>query len=395
MLLNASRYNFAWVVEAAEQIEKNGKSLTGRQAHDIIRPACSASHALSVVLRTGLFEEGAAGVSRADAVGRTVRLIKVTAALHQNKGWKYRWQSAFWAANLAHAAWFLWDKLDTPTRQNVRAMVLDEANRFVGYRVPNWNGRGGDTKAEEHSWNAMIVSIAIAMMPNHPNVKEWKETGSELMLSAYAYESDLENNTMVDGKTVKDRIRGFNVRGDGAVINHGLVHCDYMSCITLQLRGLVTQSLAGQTVSEAVDFNAVRVYRTLVMQEWPSPPYRDPGGRMYLPGKAAVYYPTGTDWSEYRFDIFYLLDVYAHLLQWDKDLPNRASSWMRLRAEKILQMQSRHPEGKMFAKGEFDRFPGREQLAAWQFADAYLLFWLHEQKLIAPKGNWLDEGGRR
>ena len=67
---------------------------------------------------------------------------------------------------------------------------------------------------------------------------------------------------------------------------------------------------------------------------------------------------------------------------------------MRIRAEKILQMQSRHPEGRMFAKREFNRFPGREQLAAWQFADAYLLFWLHEQKSFAPKGNWLDEGRR-
>jgi hypothetical protein len=395
MLLNAAKYNFAWAVDASVQIEENGEEITGREAHDIVRPACSAAHALAVVLKTGLFDRDATGVSRAEAVQRTLRLIRVTAALHKNRGWKYKWQSAFWAANLAHAAWFMWDELDNPTRTVVKTMVLNEANRFVGYKVSNWNGRGGDTKAEEHAWNSMIVSIAVAMMPDHPNLQAWKEAGSELMLSAYAFESDLENSSVVDGKRVGDRIRGFNVRSDGAVINHGLVHCDYMSCITLQLRAFVTQSLAEQTVSEAVDFNASRIYRTLVMQEWSSPPYRQPGGRMYLPGKAAIYYPTGTDWSNYRFDIFYLLDVYAHLFRWDAELPNKASSWMRVRAKEILQMQSRHPGGRMFAKGEFDGFPGREQLAAWQFADAYLLFWLHEQNLLSPKGNWLKGGRRR
>jgi hypothetical protein len=390
MLLNAAKHNLEWAVEAAENIEKNGEKISGRQAHDIIRPACSASYALSVVLKTGLLDEKRVGVSRTDAIKRTVRLIKATAAVHNNRGWKYRWQSAFWSANLAHAAWFLWEELDDETRKDIKTMVLNEANRFIGYRVPYWDGKGGDTKAEENAWNSTIVHIAVAMMPNHPNVPKWKTIGSELMLSAYAYKSDLENKRVVDGKPVKDWLRGFNVRNDGAVINHGLVHCDYMCCITLQLRGLVTQSLAGQTVSEAVDFNASRVYRTLVMQKWPSPPYRKPGGTMYVPGKASVYYPKGTDWSGYRFDIFYLFDVYAHLFQWDKNSPHKASAWMRVRAEEILQMQKRHPDGKMFAKREFDKFPGREQLTAWLFADAYLLFWLDEQKAFSPKGNWLE-----
>ncbi len=111
---------------------------------------------------------------------------------------------------------------------------------------------------------------------------------------------------------------------------------------------------------------------------------------MYIPGKAEVYYPLGTDWSNYRFDIFYLLDVYSHLCQLDSDLPHKASSWMRIRAKKILEMQSRHPDRRMFADGEFDTFPGREQQTARQLADAYLLFWLHEQKALLPQSNWLE-----
>ena len=42
-------------------------------------------------------------------------------------------------------------------------------------------------------------------------------------------------------------------------------------------------------------------------------------------------------------------------------------------------MQARHLDDYLYAPGEFDTYKGREQLAAWQFADAYLLLWLKSQ----------------
>jgi len=103
-------------------------------------------------------------------------------------------------ADLAQAGWMLWDDLDSETRRLLADIVELEANRFLepDYRVPYWNGEGGDTKAEENAWNAMIHQIACAMMPGHPNVPRWKEVGSELMVSAYALEEDLQSETIVD-----------------------------------------------------------------------------------------------------------------------------------------------------------------------------------------------------
>jgi hypothetical protein len=57
-------------------------------------------------------------------------------------------------------------------------------------------------------------------------------------------------------------------------------------------------------------------------------------------------------------------------------------SWLRLRADRIEAMQARHPDGKLYAPGEFDTYPGREQMAAWQLADAYLFFWFSCHKTI-------------
>ena len=106
------------------------------------------------------------------------------------------------------------------------------------------------------------------------------------MVSAYAAKQDWESNdTVIDGKPVKDWLNGYNLRDDGAVVNHNLIHCDYMACIMLNLRAYLTQPLAGQPVSQAARFNANRVYRALVTQDWPSPPYEPPGGTMYIPAR--------------------------------------------------------------------------------------------------------------
>jgi hypothetical protein len=138
-------------------------------------------------------------------------------------------------------------------------------------------------------------------------------------------------------------------------------------------------------------FNGPDVYRTLIMQRWPAPPYQAPGGTIYVPGQAEVYYPQGTDWYKERVDHFYLLDTYAHVLGWDRALGGgRAQSWMRLRAEKLLARQLRHGDRCVYAAGEFTSYPGREQEAAWLGSDAFLLQWLRACGALGVKGNWLE-----
>jgi hypothetical protein len=131
----------------------------------------------------------------------------------------------------------LWEDLDAEAKHMLVAIVEAEANRFIapGYRVPYWADREkviypGDTKAEDNAWNCMILHVAVAMMPEHPNVQRWRWAGSELMVSAFSLKKDMEaNKTVLDGKAVKDWLKGYNVREDGAVINHAIVHPDYMT----------------------------------------------------------------------------------------------------------------------------------------------------------------------
>jgi len=182
---------------------------------------------------------------------------------------------------------------------------------------------------------------------------------------------------------LKDWLRGFNLRDDGAVINHAIVHPDYTMTIVFNSRTFLPLSLAGQPVSQGAQMNAPFIYRSLNEFAWRSPPYKAPGGSMYIPGKAELYYPQGTDWSKYRFDVYYLADVNAYVLGWDKGLKNKAKNWMDIRATRILEMQSRHEDGHMFTHDEYPTYPGWEQMVVLQIGDAYSLLWLHAHHALA------------
>jgi hypothetical protein len=157
----------------------------------------------------------------------------------------------------------------------------------------------------------------------------------------------------------------------------------------LQMQGFIAFSLAGMPVPETTDFNFPVVYKALVTREFKSPPFPPPGGTMYIPGEPQNYYPQGTDWTTSDYCQFLLMDTYAHVLNHDKSLPHKAIDWMKVRAEKVLEMQSRHRDGHLYAPGEYDNYTGAEQMALWHLGEVYLVQWLADQNEISPKANWL------
>jgi hypothetical protein len=64
---------------------------------------------------------------------------------------------------------------------------------------------------------------------------------------------------------------------------------------------------------------------------------------------------------------------------------------MPLRAAKILEMQQRHRDRRIWAAGEFNSWPGREQTACGRIGAAYLALWLDAQHYPVRRGNWLND----
>ena len=390
ILSNAVRYNLSWINNTFKLDNERDLYLIEQYNEHGVRPASSVCYAIAVALKCAKMNDQELGVSPETALAMTKRLIKgVTSAYYQNstngKGWGNVWQSAFWATLAGQGAWLLWDELDSETRIMISRMVIGEADRFIvpDYKVPYWISADGtvntpgDSKAEENAWNSGILSLAVAMMPLHPHCNDWKQVCSELIISAFASKDDLHNQQIMDGKPVMDWLQGYNVGDNGMVINHNLIHPDYTAAITLNSRSCIIQPLAGQKFFDGALMNFTHIYNSLTTHKWLSPPYLQPGGTIYIRGKADIYYPQGTDWSNFRYDIFYLLDVNMYVFNLDKGLEHKAIDWVRTRADRIEAMQARHKDGKMFAPDEFSTYSGCNQMTAWQLADAFLFFWLY------------------
>jgi hypothetical protein len=139
----------------------------------------------------------------------------------------------------------MWDQLPPDDGELVRKMVEDEAIRLVGFDVEyfrddndqltlndqlNIPPRKERSAQEENAWNAQFLYLAVNMMPDHPQRPAWEYKAAELAISANARVVDRQSTTtLAGGRQVRHWLHGSNVEADGTVINHGIVHPDYMA----------------------------------------------------------------------------------------------------------------------------------------------------------------------
>jgi hypothetical protein len=396
LLLNANRYALTtwWDTRFSGQQDAEILDLGGVSEHQI-REVAAQAYALTSSLRTGAYDENVVGVAEPLARQRAIvltRSLAVSHAANRSGGWSAgwvatqggsdTWQSGMWAAMAGFAGWMLWDDLDTATRSAVQGMLEYEAYRFTDYKVPYWTTEDGverfpgDTKAEDSSWNAMLLQVATAAMPCHPMRSIWTETKLELMISAFARPSDATSERMVNGRPLGEWLSGWNVTEDGLAVNHGIVHPDYMTTVPQNLQAVQTATLAGLPVAEGALHNADLVYEALVDHEFTHPPYNAPGGTMYRDGSDGVYFPEGQDWGDSRRMNFAAMDATVDALDLDEGVSTPAGTWEERHAGAALAMQQRFADGRTYGPDDSDTYRGREGWVAMHAAWAWMTEWI-------------------
>lgn len=396
--LNANKYLLTtWWTEVKDFDAQSGTHLDfgGRGEHEIRHPAAAAV-SLAISLKTGIYDASDTGVGVTTAKGKTLALIRSLAYRHRattTPGWGTEWQSALWAHKVGLAAWLMWDDLSSTEQDQVRSMLEVEADRLIGYTVPYYRNadgeliKPGDTKAEENAWNASLLHLTAAMMPEHPHRHAWTYKNLELKASSYAQPSDLGVDTLLHGRPLKDWLYGSNAYDDGVVINHGRVHPDYMAAIEHNLEGAIVSSLARQPTPAAALVNAEATYEALVDRHFAegsrypdtTAAAKPPGGTMYVGGSGDLYYPQGNDWGTDRVIPYVLLDALAAAFDFDDAASRSAEYWATLHTAKLLEQQARHGDGRTYATAKEDRYFGREEYVGEFAALAYLSRWLVHQ----------------
>ena len=385
ILLNTNKYALtSWWEEKNFRLDDEYINFGGTTEHFIRHPA-AMSLGLSTSLAFDLYDENITGVSTNEALEKTKLVIASLAYNHKSNktgGWGDHWQSAHWAHFAGLAGWLLWDEFPATEQEYIRKMVEYEANRFINQPVPYWKNPDGtenyvgDTKAEENAWNAQVLQLATAMMPNHVNWELWMKAQVYLMISAAARPSDLTNDTVYHGKPISEWINGYNINEDGTVINHGFIHPDYMEFIVFNNTAAITATLANQPTPKAAFFNSDIVYKAFVDLSFESPPYEEPGGTIYIEDSSDIYFPQGNDWGYGRRMNFATIDAFADAFGYDKNASKPGSYWEDLHAQIVLIMQSRHEDGRTYSDNLEDHYIGKEEWvahhAAWSWLAKYV-----------------------
>ena len=391
ILLNTNKYALTTWWKAKGFAEQKVTYLTfGGLKETAIRPPASEALALAIAIKTGAYDAKATGVTAPAAKAMTIRLAVSLAYQHKvnvAQGWGDEWQSGFWAFLAGTAGYLLWDDLNTIDREYVRKMVEYEANRFNAYAVPYYRDKQGkiisvgDTKAEENAWNSSLLQLATAMMPKHPNWSKWMDKNIELMISSYARPSDLNNQKIYHGKKVAEWLNGSNANEDGTVINHNRVHPDYLISITQLFNAPLLYTLAGMPTPKAAFFNADVSYGALVNLNFKNPPFKTPGGTIYIENSPNVYYPQGNDWGTHRRLHFAYLDAAADAFKFDNLVKKKGKYWEPLHAQVTLDMQMRptHEDGHVYEAKIEDTYAGREEWVAQFAGRIYLTKWIMQQ----------------
>ncbi|WP_114559268.1 LamG-like jellyroll fold domain-containing protein [Desertihabitans aurantiacus] len=336
----------------------------------------------AVLLATGAYDPADTGVSEAEARERVVRLVSSAAAEHRANdpgGWGTEstlWQSSLWAYYNGFAAWLLWDDLSPAQRACVTNMVVAEAEAMPDpeyYRDADGTIiRPGNTQAEENAWRSSLSGLAATMMPEHEDAARWQSDALELALAAWATPQDVASTDVVNGRQLDELLDGSNVEPDGTVENHNLMHPIYMLAFDQNVNNALAQQLTSQLPARAYLHNVDLTYEAFVDLEFPSPPWRPPGGTIYVPGSDQIHYPDGNDWGT-TFPLYFAqADVIADSFGAGGEVSVPPREWALRHLQAAVDLQERFADGHTYLDTTESNYRLREERTAQIAAHTFL-----------------------
>jgi hypothetical protein len=238
----------------------------------------------------------------------------------------------------------------------------------------------------------MADQLAVAMMPGNAHASLWQNTVVRDALVAWSRPSDDTNATIVNGASVRSWIvgRGSNVLSGGNLFNHHRYAPDYSTLIYQNMQDILVSALAGQPAPQAVTTLAGPVYASYTSLNYPSPPNASPGGTVYRPGSAAIYYPQGCDWGTGQEIPYALVDAETAAFGVGT---STSTAYENLHASKQLAMQQEasHADGHTYDTDAQYVYVGREEQTGQLAAQLYLTKFVRDHGLssLSNSSYWL------
>jgi len=382
--------------------------------HDIIRPPAMQALSIAIAIKLGVYSEDVAGKTEKEALEICTKLTRSLARCHKtiepDIGWGIGWQDAWWAFVVGLTGWLTWEHYNAEDQSYIHRMIMMEADSFASI-----NRRGlyymdktgeiiipGDTKGEENAWDSNIRHLAYAMMPNHDHRFLWEYEGLLLNISSFAAPMDVcgaSADNIVNGRKLRDWLEGSNAYDNGVVVNHDMIHPDYMAACGGNLFNACVLTLGGLPTPRGIFNGVARTYNALVNvkfdENYVLPPDTQKLGIQEAPAgiygrtiysycdaactqKSHVFYmPQGNDWGHVRQATMGGFDAMVNAF--DMGTPC-AHEWENIHMSQAKKMQSRFADGSMYGPGEVENFKPRQEQACLELAQAVFAKWTVAQK---------------
>ncbi|MBN1422507.1 MAG: hypothetical protein JXP34_27265 [Planctomycetes bacterium] len=182
----------------------------------------------------GRYDPGVAGVPAEEARRRARGVVRYACHTHftgphpcvDGRHWGAGWHDSSWSTVLAQTVWLLWEDLDPETQEMAVRVIAADADRFIRSDPPS--GRIDNTQAESNAWSARSPAIASVLLERHPRADAWRTACIRYLMNSLSVAADRTDETIVDGRPVKEWVTTENVHPDFTLENHGIVYPVYM-----------------------------------------------------------------------------------------------------------------------------------------------------------------------
>jgi len=169
-----------------------------------------------------------------------------------DSSWQRNSASPITGYGLGLAAWISWDSLTSTLKDQVKQVILSEANYWVAKNPAS--GYISDTRAESNAWTAGFLALASQMFLSEANAPQW-----EAKAKLFAYHTFTNQKTTYGGVTTQTLYSNYHLE------NHDYdEHQNYvLTSIEGLFKGVLVYQKTGKEVPSEFNHNVLPVWNVL------------------------------------------------------------------------------------------------------------------------------------
>lgn len=288
--------------------------------------------ALGCLTADPVYDAGAAGISRTEALNR---LNKCLASIQngQTAGYAHARTPGYRAAALLLLN-------SAPAYSDFLRQQIKNSRNDATVKTDGWVEVSPDESTESDSWPVAAGTVFPAFFQGDAEYQSILNRSREAWMELFATLDMRNNNTVVDGKSVKDWIDGTNINADYTVDNHDVWHIGY-TYDSLRLIGIVWASYNknNHPIPGTFYYNAIPVYEKIQpLNLWD--------------GRVAM--PAAKDWPQYEYGETKALHWFAYLKARYSD---RVAARMELNILRWMEWKQQLHNGSLSGFSRFSNPP--------------------------------------